>query len=576
MTNEEIARIFNEISEYLEMQGVAFKPQAYSRAAAVIDSLEEDVSLTYKKGGLKSLEGIPGVGVSMALKIEEYLKTKKIKYYDNLKKKTPVNLSELTKIEGLGPQKIKILYQKLGVRNIGDLEKAAKTGRISRLAGFGKKSEENILKGITFAKKFRGRYLLGNELQWIDSVAADLRGLKEVKRLDVAGSTRRRKETIGDLDLLAISDKPKPVMDYFVSRPWVIRVYGKGEGKSSVKAENGMDMDLRVLPTGSYGAGLLYFTGSKDHNIRLREIAIKKGLKLNEYGLFRGVKRIAGKTEEEVYESLGLKYIPPEMREDTGEILAAQKNKLPKLIDYGTLLGDLQIQTDWSDGENSIEEYAAAARKIGLEYIAITDHTKSLKVANGLDEKRLTKQIAEIDGLNQKFIKQKINFRILKGAEVDILKDGSLDLPEKTLAKLDIVGIAIHSYFNLAEKEQTKRLIRAMENKHSNIVFHPTGRVIGRREPLHLDITAIIKAAKDTGTILEIDAYPNRLDLKDEYVRQAVTEGVKLSIDSDSHSVGHLRFLDLGVAQVRRGWAEKNDIINAWPLPKMLKFLKES
>jgi DNA polymerase (family 10) len=575
MMNEEIARIFNEISEYLEMQGVAFKPQAYSRAAAVINSLEKDASLTYEKGGLKALEDIPGVGESLALKIEEYLKTGKIKYYESLKKKTPVDLSELTRIEGLGPQRIKVLYQELGVRNIDDLEKAAEAGKISHLAGFGKKSEENILKGVIFAKKFRGRYVLGNELQWIESVAADLRGLKEVKRLDVAGSMRRKKETIGDLDLLAISDRPKPVMDYFVSRPWVIRVYGKGEGKSSVKAENGMDMDLRVLPAESYGAGLLYFTGSKDHNIRLREIAIKKGLKLNEYGLFRGAKRIAGETEEDIYKILDLKYIPPEMREDTGEILAAQKDKLPKLIDYGTLLGDLQIQTAWSDGENSIEEYVAAARKVGLEYIAITDHTKSLKVANGLDEKRLARQIAEIDRLNQKLVKQKINFRILKGAEVDILKDGSLDLPEKILAKLDVVGIAIHSYFNLTEKEQTKRMVRAMENKYSNIVFHPTGRVIGRREPLHLDVAEVIKAAKETGMILEIDAYPNRLDLKDEYVKQAVAGGVKLSIDSDSHSVGHLHYLDLGVAQARRGWAEKNDVINAWPLPKMLKFLKK-
>ena len=576
MTNEEIARVFGEISEYLEMGDVAFKPQAYSRASAVIASLEEDVASIYEKGGLKALEDIPGVGKSLALKIEEYLRTGKIKYYENLKKKTPVDVSELTRIEGLGPRKIKILYKKLGIRNVDDLEKAASAGKISKLAGFGKKSEENILKGVFFAKKFRGRYILGDKLQWIESVAKDLKTFKEIKKLDVAGSIRRRKETVGDLDILAVSSKPKPVMDYFVSRPWVVRVLGKGEAKSSVKAENGMDVDLRVLEEKSYGAGLLYFTGSKEHNIRLRELAIKKGLKLNEYGLFRGKKMIAGKTEEEIYKALGLEYVPPEMREDTGEIQLAALKKIPKLVDYGSLEGDLQIQTDWSDGENSIEEYAAAAINLGLKYIAITDHTQSLKVANGLDEKRLEKQMLEIDRLNKGFEKKRIDFRILKGAEVDILKDGSLDLPEKTLAKLDIVGVAIHSHFNLPEKEQTKRLIRAMENKFSDIVFHPTGRLIGEREPLRLDMEAVIKAAKTTGTVLEIDSYPNRLDLKDEYVRLAVDMGVKLSVDSDSHSVRHLRFLDLGLAQARRGWAKKSDIINAWPIEKALGFLKKN
>lgn len=574
MINEEIARILNEMGEYLEMQGVAFKPQAYERAAAVIGGLEEDISLIYNKAGLKALEEIPGVGESIALKIEEYLKTGKVKTHEDLKKKTPVNLSELTEIEGLGPRKIRILYKKLGIKGIDDLERAAEAGKIRRLVGFGEKSEENILKSIVFTKKFRGRYILGEELPWIENILRDLKALKEVKRIDVAGSTRRKKETIGDLDILIISERPKSIMDYFVSRPYVIRVYGKGETKSSIKAKNGMDIDLRVIPEESYGAGLLYFTGSKEHNIKLREIAIKKGLKLNEYGLFKESKRIAGKTEEDIYKTLGLEYIPAEMREDTGEIKAAEEHKIPKIMDYGSLLGDLQIQTDWSDGENSIEEYVAAAKKIGLEYIAITDHTQNLKVANGLNEKRLMKQIAEIDRLNAKLIKQKDKFRILKGAEVDILKDGSLDMPEKMLSKLDIVGIAIHSYFGLSEKEQTERLIRAMKNKYANIVFHPTGRIIGRREPLHLDMAAVIKTAKETGTILEIDAYPNRLDLKDEYIRQTVASGVRLSINSDSHSIGHLHFLDFGVAEARRGWAKKLDIVNAWPLVKMLGFLK--
>ncbi len=592
MDNNSIAKILYEIGEYLEMQEVPFKPRAYEKVAQVIESLEEPVSAIYKKGGIKAVEEIPGVGLSIAEKIEELLKTGKLKYYDQLKKKTPVNLSELIKIEGLGPKGIKKLYQKLGIKDMADLEKAAKAGKISKMAGFGPKSEENILKGIGFAQSFGGRFLLGAIMPEVRKIEARLKGLKDVNRVEIAGSIRRRRETIGDADFLVISDKPKEIMDYFVSMPEVLKVLAHGDTKSSVKLRNGMDADLRVLPEESYGAALNYFTGSKTHNVALRQIAIKKGLTLSEYGLFKGTaekrgKLVAGKSEEEIYKALGMDYIEPEMREMTGEIEAALRppprrgkqaqgkpNGLPKLIEYGAIKGDLQIQTNWTDGGNSIEEMAGAAIKAGLEYIAITDHTKRLAMTNGLDEKRILKQMAEIDVLNEKLKSKKEKFRILKGTECDILKDGSMDLPDSILSKLDVVGASVHSLFNLPKAEQTARIIRAMRNPHVDILFHPTGRILQRREPYEVDMDEIIKVAKETGTILEINA-SERSDLKDEYIKKCVEAGVKMAIDSDSHTANYFSVLEYGIAQARRGWVEKKDIINAWPLEKMLSFLKK-
>jgi len=575
ITNSEIAKILREISEYLEMQDIPFKPQAYEKAAEVIEGLEEEVSEIYKNGGLKALSQIPKVGVSIAEKIEELIKTGRLKYYENLKKTLPVDLSVLTQIEGLGPKKIKKLYQVLKIRNIKDLEKAAKAGKIRNLEGFGLKSEQNILKGIEFYKKASSRYILGFEMAYIREIESRLKKLKEVEEIVIAGSVRRRKETIGDVDILIISKNPKPVMDYFVNMTDVIHVYAHGETKSAVKMKNGLDVDLRVVPKDSYGAALNYFTGSKDHNVALREIAVKKGYKLNEYGLFKGKKRIAGRTEEEIYNALGMSYIEPEIRENSGEIKAAQMNQLPKLIGYNELLGDLQVQTNWTDGANSIEEMAKAAMSIGLEYIAITDHTKRLAMTGGLDEKRIQEQWREIDSVNLKIRKQNPKFKILKGTECDILKDGSLDLPDKILAKLDVVGASVHSYFNLSRQDQTNRIKKAMANPFVDIIFHPTGRIINRRQPYEVDIDELIKFAKKTGTILEIDAYPDRLDLKDEHIRKCVEAGVKLAIDSDAHSTAHFSYLEYGLAQARRGWATKNDVINAWPLEKMLSFLKK-
>ncbi len=580
VSNQSVAELLREIGEYLEMQNVPFKPRAYQKAAMAVEGLEEEVADIYERGGLKALQEIPGVGVSIAEKIEEFVRTGKVKYYEGLKKKTPVNLESLSRVEGLGPKSIKKLYQKLGISDLAGLEKAAKAGRIAKLSGFGEKSEEKILKGIGFAKNSGGRFLLGYTMPQIRAIEMGLARVAGVAKAITAGSVRRRKETIGDVDILVISTKPKEVMDYFVSMPDVVSVIAHGETKSSVKLKSGINVDLRVVPKESYGAALNYFTGSKDHNVALRKIAVTEGWKLNEYGLFsleggrRGSgreKMIAGASEEELYQAFGMDYIEPELRENTGELEAARAHRLPKLIGYDDLLGDLQTQTDWTDGADSIEGMAKAAMARGLRYIAITDHTKRLAMTHGLDETRILKQMAEIDRLNKKLAGR---FVILKGTECDILKDGTLDLSDSVLAKLDVVGVSVHSHFNLPRAEQTERVKRAMANPHVDIFFHPTGRIINRRPPYDIDVEAIIAHAKKARTVLEIDALPERLDLKDEYVRKCVGAHVPMAIDSDAHAAAHFSLLEYGIAEARRGWAAKHDIINAWPIEKMKKFLK--
>lgn len=588
VTNREIAKLLVEMAALLEMQGVAFKPRAYEKAALGVESLDREAVDMYKSGGLKALENIPAVGKGIALHIEEMIKTGSFKEYRALKKKIPVDITSLLAVEGVGPQMIKTLWEKLRIRNLVQLEKTARAGKIRNLPHFGIKSEEKIIKGIEFLKASGGRQVLGFLLPEIRSLEKIVQAFDGVEKAIVAGSVIRRKETIGDIDILVVSSKPQQVMEQFVSLPMVTHVYGKGPTKTNVRLTNGLDADLRVVPEESFGAALNYFTGSKDHNVALREIAIKKGMKLNEYGLYEieNAKRktqnknaklknkeikIAGENEEDIYYKLGFKQIPPpEIRENTGELQAARAGTLPELIGYGDLRGDLQVQTDWTDGEHSIEEMARAAEATGLEYIAITDHTRSLAMTGGSDEKKLLKQVVEIQKLQKKFH----NLRILAGAEVNIAKDGSLDINNETLAKLDVVGAAIHSHFNLSREEQTKRIIRAMENPHVDIIFHLTTRMINKREPIELDIDAVIAIAKRTGTVLEIDAFPDRLDIKDEYIRKCVHVGVKMSIDSDAHSIKHFQYLEIGIAQARRGWAEKKDIINAWPVKKMLSMLK--
>ena len=571
MKNYEIAKILYNIALYLEMQEEQFKPRAYEKAGRSIEALSEDVGELYKKGGIKALMDIPGVGESIAEKIEELLKTGKLRYYEKLKREVPVDIENLTAIEGVGPKTVKALYKRLKIRNVGELEKAAKAGKIRAILGFGEKSEQDILKGIEFLKRSKGRFILGFVLPEVREIQKRLKELPEVKEAVIGGSARRMKETIGDADILVVSEKPQSVMDFFVSMPDVVDVIGKGGTKSSVKLKMGLNVDLRVVPGESFGAALQYFTGNIDHNVALRAIAKKKGWKLNEYGIFdRKNTQIAGESEEEVYEKLGLKWMPPELRENIGEIDAAKKNKLPKLIDYNDLKGDLQVQTNWTDGSNSIMDMAEAAKMNGLDYIAITDHTKSLAMTGGLDEKKLLQQVKEIEKVN----KQLSGIVILSGAEVNILKDGGLDIDDKTLSQLDFVGASVHSNFNLPKDEQTRRIVRAMENENVDIIFHPTGRVIQQRESYEVDIEKMIQSARDTDTLLEINAYPNRLDLKDEHIKKAVNAGVKFCIDSDAHSKLHFRYLEFGIAQARRGWAEKKDVINSLSLKEFLKCIK--
>ena len=574
MKNQELAKILFEFAELYDMQEIPFKPRAFERASEALTALDRDVEDIYKKEGLKGLQEIPAVGRGIAERIEEYLKTGRVREYNALKKKFPVDIAGLSSIEGVGPKLIKLLYQKLKIKNVSELEKAAKAGKLRVLPRMGEKLEKKILKGVEFKKEGGGRFALGEILPLAREIRERLLKIKGVEAVELAGSLRRWQETIGDLDILAISEEPEKIADYFSKMPEVQHVYAHGDTKVMVRlkppAGGGIDADLRVVPAQSFGAALQYFTGNKDHNVEVRKIAIKKGYKLNEYGLFKGKKVVAARTEEEIYEKLGMETPPPELRLNRGEVEAAIAHKLPKLIGYGDLRGDVQIQTSWTDGKNSIEEMVEEAEKIGHGYIAITDHTKSLAMTGGADEKKLSKQMAEIDKIQKKFP----GIKILKGAEVNILKDGTLDIKDEVLAKLDVVGAAVHSLFNLSKAEQTKRIIKAMENPHLDILFHPTGRIINRRKPYEVDIEAIIKAAKRTGTILEIDAHPWRLDLKDEHIKMAKEAGVKMVIDTDAHSVSELHYLEYGIAQARRAWCAKKDIINTLPLKEFMKALK--
>lgn len=574
MKNQEIANIFYGIADFLEMEGVKFKPYAYQKVGLTLETLEKDIEEIYKEEGREAFLKIPGVGKNIAEKIEEYLKTGKIKYYQDLKKKIPINIEELTAVEGLGPKKVKILYQELGIKNLKDLEKAAKTHKICPLFGFNEKTEKNILEGITFLKRSKGRFLLGEILPRVKEIYQKLKKLKEVERIDSAGSLRRMKETIGDVDFLVISKNPEKVMDFFVSLPGIVKIWSKGTTKSSIRMKEGFDMDIRIVPAKSYGSALQYFTGSKEHNIAIRKIAIDKGLKLSEYGLFRRGKMIAGKNEEEIYKTLDMDWIPPELRENQGEIEAALEGKLPKLIDFKDIKGDLHCHSKWNGGISKIEEMVEMAKKIGYQYLGITDHTKFLKIEHGLDEKKLALQRKEIDKINSKLKEQKPKLRILQGCETNILKNGSVDIKDESLKKLDFVIAGIHIDMKMEKEKMTERIIKAMKNPNIDIISHLTGRILKKRNGYQFDFDKILRAAKEFKVILEINSYPERLDLNDQNIRRAKKVGVKMIINSDAHHKDHLRFIEFGVDQARRGWAEKEDIINCWPLEKLLKFFK--
>ncbi len=582
MKNKEIAKIFYEIASYLEMEGVKFKPYAYEKAAITLETLERDIREIYQEGGKEALKRIPGVGESIAEKIEEYLKKGRIEYYENLRKKIPVEMEELTRIEGMGPKRVKVLYQKLGIRTLKDLEKAAKAGKIASLFGFGEKSQKNILEGIVFFKSSRGRFLLGEILPAARQIEAKLRTLKEIDQISITGSVRRAKETIGDLDFLATLRKTEKtkiavqkVMDFFVSLPEVVKIWGKGTTRSSVRMKQGFNMDLRLVPAECYGAALQYFTGSKEHNIETRKIAINRGLKLNEYGVFQGKKRIAGKTEQEVYQVLGMDWIPPEMRENQGEIELALAHRLPEIIDYRDLKGDLHCHSNWDGGANSILEMAEAAIEMGYQYLGISDHTKFLKIEKGLDERKLAQQRKEIDRINHRFQVSGFKFQLLQGAETNILKNGLIDIKDEALRKLDYAIAGIHSNFKMVRKEMTERIIRAMKNPYIKIISHPTGRILKKRDEYQVDFEKILRAAKEFGVALEINSFPERLDLNDKNIRLAKEAGVKMVINTDSHHKDQLRYIEFGIAQARRGWAEKKDIINSQPLKKLLKLFKK-
>jgi DNA polymerase (family 10) len=567
--NTDIAEIFYEMADLLEMQGVEWKPRAYRNAARSIEAAD-DVEKIYKEGGKKSVLGLPGVGEGIAKKIIEFIETGKIKEFDTLTKKLPGGVHDMMHIMGVGPKKAWRLYKELKIKSVSELEKSARAGRLRKLRGFGPKSEEDILKGIETLKKGQTRMPLGKAWLLGQEIIARLKKLKGVKRVEPSGSLRRRKETIGDIDVLVISASPEKVMDAFTTMPNVERVLAKGVTKSAVFLREGISADVRVLKPKSFGAALQYFTGNKEHNIACRQLAIKNGWKLNEYGLFKGNNLIAGRTEEEIYKKLGLRLMPPELRENMGEIEAAKANKLPELISYNAIRGDLHTHSGWSDGANTIEEMIQAAIRMGYEYIALTDHSKSEHVAHGMEEKRLLKYIAEVNKLKKKHA-GRIN--VLAGSEVSIMADGSLDYADKYLKQLDWVVASVHSRFKQPGFEMTKRICTALENEHVSALGHPTGRLIGSREPYEVDLGKVFAAAKANRVALEINAFPSRLDLKDVHIKAAVEQGVKLVIDTDAHDANHLKLIEFGIAQARRGWAEAKDVVNTLPWKKFEKYI---
>jgi len=571
LKNLELSRIFEQIAKILKIKGEnPFKIRAYEKITLVLENLPIDIETIYQQGGLSN---IPGVGAGIAKKIEEFLTTGKLEYYEKLKETIPSGVVELLDISEVGPKTAKLLYEQLEVDNIEKLEKVVRGHLIKDLPGMGEKTETNILRGIELYKRRKERVLLGLALPLAEEIVEKLSHLKETNKISFAGSLRRKKETIGDIDILVTSQKPEKIMKTFTSLPQVREILAEGPTKSSIITKDDIHVDVRVVEPISFGAALQYFTGSKAHNIRLRELALKRGLKINEYGVFdvKTDRRIAGEREEEIYQILDLPLIPPELREDRGEIEVAQENRLPHLIEYLQIKGDLHLHTKWSDGAHTIRQMAEAAKKRGYKYIAITDHSQSLKFAGGLIEERLREQVEEIQKVNQELD----DFTILTGIEVDIKSDGSLDFPDEILNKLDIVIAAIHSGFKQESKIITERIVKAMQNRFVNIIAHPTGRLIGYRESYQVEVDKMMDIAAETGTILEINAYPERLDLNDIYCRMAKDKGVQLAIETDAHSAEGLATMDLGVAVARRGWLEEKDIVNTLPLDKLLKRLKE-
>lgn len=567
--NLAVATIFEEIADRLSIQGAnAFRIRAYRNAARMFQEMKQDLG-AFIEGG-HDPDQLPGVGPDLAGKIREILATGKCALLERLRAEMPPALTDLLKVPGLGPKRVGTLWHDLDVRTPEQALRAARDGRIRGLPGFGEKTERNIERALAaHLSKAGGRLKLALAAQYAESLTAHLRGVPGADRVVVAGSYRRMRETVGDLDVLVVARDGKAVVAEFTRYPGVADVLSQGGTRASVRLAGGLQVDLRVVAAESFGAALVYFTGSKAHNIALRTMAQQRGLRINEYGVFRGKERVAGETEESVYASVGLPPIPPELREDRGEIEAARLGRLPRLVEYADLRGDLHAHTRATDGRNSLEEMAAAARAAGFEYFAITEHSRRQAMAHGLTPERLARQIDAIDLLNR----DAGGLRILKGIEVDILDDGSLDLPDSVLARLDIVVAAVHSRFNLSRAGQTARILRALDNPHVTLLAHPTGRLLEEREPYDVDMLQVIRKARALGVHLEVNAHPDRLDLGDVHCRMAKDEGVLVAIDSDAHDTAGLANLRYGIGQARRGWITAGDVLNTRSLKELLPLL---
>ncbi len=569
MQNRAIAQRFAQIADMLEAKGESiFRINAYRRAARSIEALTEDVAAVAERSGLTEL---PGIGGGTAEKIEEFLRTGTMKYYDELAASLPPGLTSLIQVPEVGPKTAMLLYDKLRVTSIDELEAAAKSGRLRDLPRMGAKTEENILKGIAMLRRSGARRPLGVVWPVANELVERLRAVPGVQQISVAGSLRRMKETIGDIDILVTSKKPEVVMDAFVGAPAVTQVLSHGTTRSSVVLDVGLQADVRVVEPAAYGAALQYFTGSKEHNVKLRERAIKKGLKLNEYGVWKvdGGKRVAGKTEEDVYKAVGVPWIPPELREDLGEIDAAVEGRLPDLIEVADIRGDLHVHTRWSDGSETAEAMAAVAKTLGYEYLCITDHSQSLKMAGGVTIDELREHVRHVRTLSDT-----AGITVLIGTECDIAADGSLDYPDDLLADLDVVIASVHTRFKMSREAMTRRITRAMQSGHVDILGHPTGRMLTQRDPYEVDMEAVVDTAVATGTALEINGSPERLDLSDTHARLATERGARLAIGTDAHTGDHLYHMPLGVGVARRGWAQAKDVINTLPLRDLLGSLK--
>jgi len=568
MHNAAIARKFHELADLLEIQGAnPFRVRAYRNAASIVEGSSRPLEDRVAEG--EDLRGIKGIGEDLAGQIKELVETGDLSQLQTLQKDVPGQLSELMLLDQLGPKRTRAIHDALGVSSLKELKQAAEAGKIRELSGFGAKTEKKILEEVDKLSDRDHRTRLGEAEQVAAPLVAYLDELDEVSQIAVAGSYRRRKETVGDLDILVASANSAPVMERFTRHPEVAKIVSQGKTRATVYLKSGLQVDLRVVKAASFGAALHYFTGSKAHNVAIRKMAGEKQLKVNEYGVYRGRKRIAGKTETEVFEQVGLPWIPPELRENKGEIEAAREGRLPDLVEEKDIRGDLHMHTSATDGRNSLREMAEEAKRLGYDYIAITDHSKRLTMANGLDAKRLRQQMAAIDKLNDELD----GIRVLKGIEVDILEDGKLDLPDEVLDELDITVGSIHSKFELSKKKQTERVLRAMDNPRFNILGHPTGRLINEREAYQIDLEAVIEAAAERGCCLELNAQPSRLDLAGRYAGMLREAGVLGAVSTDAHATDHLGFMHLGVAQARRGWMEKKHLINTCTLKQLQKIL---